>query len=273
MYAKDSWYLLNHIEHEYKYPGNYGAKGEKRKKKKKPTPEQVLKQNQYNKEVRYRRLLRNNFYPGDFWVTLKYKRGGRKSLEALKKDKKKFLDILRAEYRERGQPLKWIGRLEIGKRGGLHVHMVINRLAGIPDTDILIRDAWSRATEGGSIDYTTLRESGGYEELAKYIVKQAGEEIEGQMKLFSKKDQKQLTTVSSSRNLDRPQPVRKLYRHWTMRRILQDGPEPTPGYYIDDESIVTGRNPFTGLSYYKYTEIRIRPIDRREVCGREGLKS
>ena len=31
MYAKDSWYLINHIEHEYKYQGRYGAKGEKEK--------------------------------------------------------------------------------------------------------------------------------------------------------------------------------------------------------------------------------------------------
>ena len=39
-----------YIEHEIKYNGRYGAKGEKRAPRKKATPEQIQKQNQYNKE-------------------------------------------------------------------------------------------------------------------------------------------------------------------------------------------------------------------------------
>ncbi len=267
MYVKDSWYLINHIEHEFKYPGNYGAKGEKRKKKMKPTPEQIKKQNQYNREVKYRRLLRLNFFPGDFWVTLKYKRGIRRNLDALKADKKKFLENLRKAYRKLGHVLKWIGRMEVGKRGGLHMHFVINRLPGEVHTDLLIRDAWQQVTDAGSIDYTTIREQGGYEDLAKYIVKQADAETEGQMELFPEEDRKKLLSVSCSRNLDRPQAVRREYRHWTMHRILEQGPKPTPGYYIDEESIIAGVNPFTGLSYFKYTEIRIQPVGRETWKG------
>ena len=268
MYVKDSWYLGNYIEHELKYPGNYGAKGEKRKKKTKPTPEQIRRQNQYNREVKYRRLLRFNFFPGDFWVTLKYRKGTRKTLEELGKDRDKFLRILRGKFRKLGRELKWIGRIEIGKRGGLHMHFVINRIPGEAHTDLVIRDAWRRVTEAGSIDYTTIREQGGCEGLAKYITKQAEEQVVGQLELFPEENRKQLLSVSCSRNLDRPQPVRKEYRHWTMRRILQDGPRPTPGYYIDEDSIVKGVNPFTGLSYYKYTEIRICPVDCREARGK-----
>lgn len=264
MYAKDSWYLLNHVEHEFKYPGNYGARGEKRKKKSKPTPEQIRKQNQYNREVKYRRLLRANFLPGDFWVTLKYRRGTRKTPEQLAADKKKFLDYLRKEYKACGEILKWVCRMEIGKRGGLHIHFVINRLSGQTDTDLLIRKAWRRVTESGSIDYTTIREEGGCENLAGYLVKQVSEEIEGQLELFEMKEQKKLLSVSSSRNLIRPVPVRKKYAHWTMRRILKEGPKPTPGYYIDPDSIIQGVNRFTGLSYYKYTEVRIQPLDFRD---------
>lgn len=273
MYAKDSYYLINHIEHEYKYPGRYGAKGEKRKKKKKPTSEQVVKQNQYNREVRCRRLLRNNFYPGDYWVTLKYKSGTRKCMEDFLKDIRKFLRRMRREYKARGEILKFIYRLEIGKRGGLHAHIVINRLGGQAYTDLIIRDIWQSVTQGGSVDYTTIREQGGGRELAAYITKQAGEEIEGQMHLFSKKDQKRLIRISSSRNLDRAAPVRKIYHHWTMKKILENGPKPAPGYYIDKDSIRTGINRFTGHSYYKYTEVRINQIDcrcRRELRGNDG---
>lgn len=263
MYAKDSWYLINHIEHEYKYPGRYGAKGEKRKKKKKPTPEQVAKQNQYNREVRCRRLIRNNFYPGDYWVTLKYKSGARKGMEDFLKDIRKFIRGMRREYKKRGEPLKFIYRLEIGKRGGLHAHIIINRLPGKACTDLIIRDAWQKVTPDGSVDYTTIREQGGGKDLAAYITKQAGEEIAGQMHLFSKKDQKRLVRISSSRNLDRAEPVRKVYRHWTMKKILENGPEPTPGYYIDEDSIRAGINRFTGFTYYKYTEVRIDQLDCR----------
>ena len=104
---------------------------------------------------------------------------------------------------------------------------------GQTDTDLLIRKAWRRVTESGSIDYTTIREEGGCENLAGYLVKQVSEEIEGQLELFEMKEQKKLLSVSSSRNLIRPVPVRKKYAHWTMRRILKEGPKPTPGYYID----------------------------------------
>lgn len=272
MYAKDSWYLINHIEHEYKYPGKYGAKGEKRRKKKKPTPEQVAKQNQYNREVRCRRLLRNNFYPGDYWVTLKYRSGARKCMEDFLKDIRKFIRGMRREYKTRGEPLKFIYRLEIGRRGGLHAHIVINRLPGDAYTDLVIRDAWRKVTPDGSVDYTTIREQGGGKDLAAYITKQAGEEIAGQMKLFTQKDQKRLIRISSSRNLDRAEPMRKVYCHWTMKKILENGPKPTPGYYIDKDSIRAGVNRFTGFSYYKYTEVRIDQIDcrRRNQGGGHG---
>lgn len=268
MYAVESYRLINHIEYEYKYQGRYGARGEKRKKRKKPTPEQVARQNQYNREVKCRRLIRNNFYPGDYWVTLKYKKGARKCMEEFLKDIQKFHRGMRREYKKRREPYKWICRLEIGKRGGLHAHLVINRLPGDAQTDLIIRDVWKKVTPGGSVDYTTIREQGGGKDLAAYIVKQAGEEIEGQMHLFCKKDQKKFTRISSSRNLDRAVPVRKIYRHWTMKKILEEGPKPTPGYYIDKESIVAGINRFTGFSYFKYTEVRIRQIDcRRQDPG------
>ena len=147
------------------------------------------------------------------------------------------------------------------------MHFVINRLPGEVHTDLLIRDAWQQVTDAGSIDYTTIREQGGYEELAKYLVKQADAETEGQMELFPEEERKQLLSVSCSRNLDRPQAARREYRHWTMRRILEQGPKPTPGYYIDKESIIAGVNPFTGLSYFKYTEIRIQPVGRETWKG------
>ncbi len=43
MYWKDTYEFLNSNDIEYKWEGKYGAKGEKRQKKKKATPEQTQK--------------------------------------------------------------------------------------------------------------------------------------------------------------------------------------------------------------------------------------
>ena len=51
-YWHDIYRFDNSIEHELKFAGKWGAKGEKRQKKKKLTPEQVAKNNQRAKETR-----------------------------------------------------------------------------------------------------------------------------------------------------------------------------------------------------------------------------
>ena len=85
-YWKDFYTFLNSIEYEFKWAGNYGAKGEKRAPKEKPTPEQIRLQNQKNREIRMRRILKANFAEEDLWVTLKYPKGTRKALWELIKD-------------------------------------------------------------------------------------------------------------------------------------------------------------------------------------------
>ena len=44
-YSKKIYRFKDSNEYEYTYAGKYGAKGEKRAKKKKPTREQIQKQN------------------------------------------------------------------------------------------------------------------------------------------------------------------------------------------------------------------------------------
>ena len=262
-YWIDTWPSPYTLEHEIKHAGKYGAKGEKRGKRKKPTPEQIRKQNQRNKEKTVARILRANFEEGDLWCTLKYPKGTRKPIEEVVKDLTNFLGSMRYQYRKRGQPFRWIYRVEIGKRGGIHIHIVIGRIRGEPDTDKLIQEKW----KAGRVNFQNLQGEETYGDLAGYITKPPPEEMEGQLSLFSEQDQKKLCTYSCSRNLIRPKPVRKEYKHWTMRRILEDGPKPTPGYYIDKNSIVAGINPYTGMSYYHYMEYRIRKEERGSPGG------
>lgn len=262
-YWLDFYRFLNSIEYEYKWAGNYGAKGEKRAPKKKATPEQVKKQNQKNRENYMRRLIKANFDPDDLWVTLKYPKGTRKPIEQILKDMTNFHGAMRRHRKKNMQPYKWICRIEIGRQGGIHIHMVINRVRGEP-TDRLIRDKWKKY---GKLHFESLYEEGGYQALAEYIVKPPPEEMEGQLALFPPEERKQLTKYSCSRNLIRPKPERKHYSRWTVKRLIEEGPKPTPGYYIEKDSIVTGINRYTGMSYLRYTEIRIDPISRQEKGG------
>lgn len=265
-YWKDTWTFPTSIEYEFKFAGNYGAKGEKREKKKKATPEQIKKQNQLNREKRMRRLIEANFDPGDLWNTLKYPKGTRKPLKEVKKDMRKFLSDLRKEYKVRGKPLRFVCRLHIGKQGGIHVHILVNRIRG-QDTDIIIQKAWSH----GQVNYQSINDFGGYKKLANYIVKELAEEEEQQLSLFEQSERKEFLRYSTSRNLIRPMPERKNYRRWTLRKLIDEGPKPTPGFYIEKDSLHFGVNPYTGMSYLHYRECRIKsPEEKWKGGSRRG---
>lgn len=105
-YSKKVYRFANSNEYEYSGLYNYGAKGEKRDKKKKATPEQVAKQNQINRENKVRRLLKANFVPGDWWLTLKYPAGTRKELKEVLEDLRKFIRNVRTTYKRRGHPFQ-----------------------------------------------------------------------------------------------------------------------------------------------------------------------
>lgn len=264
-YWRDKYEFKYSIEYEYKFKGNYGAKGEKRAKRKKVTPEQVAKQNQINRENKMRRLIKANFSPGDPWACLKYPKGTRLPVEIVKEHLKGFLKNMRTEYKKAGILLKFIYRMEIGREGGIHIHILTNRLPE-ENTDILMAELWKKH---GHVNFTPIYETGGYKDLAEYIVKKPDEEEYKQMSLFSVEEQKQLIKVSTSRNLIRPVPERKEYRRWTVRRLIEEGPKATPGFYIDKNSIVYGTNPYTGMSYYRYTENKIER-DRRMFAAEGG---
>lgn len=249
-YIKKIYEFWNSNEIEINYKGKYGAKGEKRAPKRKPTKEEIKKNNQTNRENKVRRLLKANFRARDWWCTLKYPKGTRKSAEEVKDDFGKFVDSMRGKYKRRGSKFKFIYRIEIGERGGIHIHVVINR---IKDSDLLISSSWKH----GTVNFQHIREWGGMKNLAEYIVKRPNEEVCKQLSMFPEEDRKTFVTYNTSRNLVRPKPERKIYERKTLRKEIEQGPTPTKGYYIDKNSIVFGVNPYTGMSYLHYTEFKI----------------
>ena len=216
---------------------------EKRGKRKKATPEQVKKQNEYNRQKQLRRVIKENFTTNDYWITLTYQRGHVLELEEAVKHRQKFLRIVRQEYAIRGHTLKWIGRTERGKRGAVHHHLILNRIA---DTDIIVSVAWKKIKESGRAKMELLYEKGQFKDLAAYITKADDVDENG--------DSVTRSNYSRSRNLVIPEPE---IRRTSLKKILFE-PEPAPGYYIDKDSICQGINIVTGREYLHYIEIRIK---------------
>lgn len=215
----------------------------KREKRKKATPEQVRRQNEYNRQKQLRRLIKENFGENDYWITLTYQRGSILELEDALKDRQKFLRLVRKEYSKRGHVLKWVGRTERGRRGAVHHHIILNR---IPETDLIISAVWKKIKGAGRARQELLYEKGQYKELAAYITK--ADDVDEQGNPVTR------SHCSRSRNLIIPEPE---IRRTSLKKILLE-PEPSPDHYIDKDSICQGINPITGREYLHYIEIRIK---------------
>ena len=249
-------------EFEYVWAGNYGAKGEHRAEKRKKTPKEIEYQNRWNKRKYIRRLIKLNFEDG-IYVTLTYGKGQRKNMKGVKQDFKNFRDRMRRAYRKQGVDFKYIFCIEIGSRGGIHIHMILNRTPGKPETDKLIGEQWTY----GHPYMTPLYQEGDYEQLACYMAKvpqeETGEDKKGRIARMEEITDDNYDYGTSRGNLIKPVPEEKEYERRTVKKLIQEGPTPTLGYYIDKSSIRTGINRFTGMSYMYYTEHLIKK-KRRE---------
>ncbi len=267
MQTRKEYIGINSIETVITHPGKYGAKGEKRAKRKKATSEQIKRQNQINRENYVRRLINKNFYPNDLWVTLKYPKGTRKPYYVVKKDFDNFIKRLRREYGKRCEELKYIYRIEIGSQGGIHIHLLLNRIEA---ADLLVQKQW-----GNLLNFTPLYSDGDFKKLASYLTKPVVEEVTDeaykQLELFehvNDEDIKKMAKYNPSRNLVKPEPVTKEYKRKTVKKIVDEGPVARPGYYIEKDSVYIGINQYTGMSYICYTEIRLQ-TQYREIKKRE----
>lgn len=236
-YKKETYRFPNAIEVYEHLDGRYGARGEPRAKRKRPTPEQIRKRNQWNKERRARHKLRAWFHPNDYLVTLTYRKEDRpEGMDQAKKELAAFLRKVRKGYKKTGQELRYLRNIEAGTKGAWHVHLVINR---IPDADLILKASWPH----GGIDFRLLYERGEFAELAAYITKTP--DTDPRLREAS---------YNSSRNLPIPDPEVKYLALWRKK------PKEKSGWYIDKESYHEGTNPVTGCKYRYYTLI---PIHRR----------
>ena len=241
MYVVNEWHLGKIIQVEKHYPGNYGAPGMPRQKKRKRTPEDIARQNRTNKEKKIQRIILANFKEGDWHLILKYRPGQRpEEYEKAKKQLKKFIQDMRKAYKAAGIPFKYIAVTERGKKGqALHHHLVIEDIqTNNLNTVKLVKKLWN-----GTEAFIDLYEDGDYQKLAEYIVKKETKEESG------------WATYTRSRNLITPVPKKKIIKR---KRWAMD-PKPKKGYYIVKDSIVNGFNPVTDYPYQHYTMRLIEP--------------
>lgn len=236
-YGKNTYRYPNAIEVEEYHSGRYGAPGQQRQKKEKPTPESVKKVNQRNKEKLCRRKMRKYFRKKDLYVTLTYEPLLRPpDMETAKKHFKKFIDQLRKYYRKAGIPFRWIRNIENGTRNAWHIHILLKR---IPDADLVIAEAW----EHGTVDIRPCYKKAEFRELAAYLTKSP--ETEKRLKAAS---------YSTSRNMPLPKPEKTVITRW---ETFGEGVRVPKGFCLDKGSYHEGINPVTGYKYREYTLLRI----------------
>jgi len=247
MYDINYCKIHDKIEYEKHYTARYGAPGMPRKEKRNKTPEEMAKQNHWRKCRDLRRLIELNFEPGDWHVTLTCRKEARPSKEEAVKLIRHFRDKLRGAYKKQGWDLKYIITCEIGERGAVHWHMIVNAMHNdCTSTAKLIRELW----EWGRSYFVPLDDNRDYKQLAEYIVKETTKRIEQEQTI-------EKLSYMASRNLKRP-----IVRTKKSRAKKWSNPPRVPkGYEL--VSLYNGINKFTGLPYQHYT------IRRREGSGKD----
>ncbi len=246
-YLRKTYRYRNETEIEEYHSGRYGAPGQERAKKAKPTPEQVERVNRRNREKLTRRRLRKYFMENDLWVTLTYAVPERPAdMKTAQKHFGDFRSKVAKAYRKAGVALRWIRNIENGTRNAWHIHLVLPR---IPDTDLVVADAWPH----GTVDLRPCRKTGDFRKLAAYLTKTPA--TEPRLKEAS---------WSSSRNMPLPEPEKKVVSRW---ETWGDVRVPK-GFYLDKESYHEGINPVTGYKYREYTLVRTVKKEEKHVGGK-----
>ncbi len=240
------YFFADVIEVEEYHDGRYGAPGRERKKKRKATPEDMERVNQYNKEKKARHRLREYFKQDDWFMTLTYRKECRpKNMAEVQKHYKNFYTKVRKEYRKEKYELFWIRNIENTTKNNWHIHVVINNIPGVNVIEIFNR-VWPH---GRIYDPKPLYKRGEFADLATYITKdeKTTREVIGEV-LDHKVTE---ASYSTSRNMPLKPPKTRKLKRWPKEV------KPRKGYYIDKRSYFEGINPVTGYKYRHYTLIRI----------------
>lgn len=250
MYVRRELKYGNRIEIRKYHTCKYQGTGERRKKKEKPTPEQVKKNNEKQAVKKLFRLMVNNFTADDHHVVLNYANETRPDATGARKVIDKFLRKMRTWYKKQGLEFKWIMATEY-KSKNIHHHIVLNGADGVARA---IQKIW-REVGGGGCHFTPLYEDQDFEGLVEYFVKET-------KKTFAEDDNPFRQRAQHSRNLKKPVEKKRVLKsaEWakdpSVPKALQE-----EGYTMDKDSVTNGFD-FFGFEFQEYVLIRYREARR-----------
>lgn len=253
-YERRMWNLGRVKEVEERHTWTWHPPG-KRRKKEKPTPEAVRKNNQRVAARKRRMQLEMYFDENDAYMTLTYPKDGRPAdMKECQKDWKDLVDILRRVFRRNGGVLRWIRNIELGSKGAWHIHAVIKELpAGSIGMDgkpvhiaKLVQMIWQKQLKHGRVDAQYLQND--VEALAEYITKTPES---------SRDTGHQITenNCSASRNMPLPEPEIRTYSRW--KTFVDRDIKVPKGWALDKSSVRDSINPFTGYPRREYRLIKL----------------
>ena len=240
-FKRKKYRLTNSIEVIECHTARYGAPGQPRQKKEKPTKEAVRKNNQRRKERRCSRMVDKYFNEDDYILDLTYRKENRPAdMKECVDHLQKFFRKLKREYGKRFYELFWIRNIEVGPRGAWHVHVVMNRIDG---ADYLIKDLLK---EHGGVYfqfYQDTKDRG--EDIGAYIAKS---EVSAPDKIVE-------SAWSHSRNIEEVEPEETVISGQSMN----DKPRTPKGYYLDKNSYHDYVNA-EGYRVREYTFRKLKPV-------------
>lgn len=247
MYFENKIFSGQVLEIEKTCSFKYKGKNTKRGPKMDKTPENMRKVNRRNAAKKLSRVINANFVENDLHMVWTYDPAKRAESPAEARcDMQKALRKLKAAYKKAGLELKYVAVTEYGKRS-MHHHLVIN--AGLAVA--AVQKIWGL----GKIHVTLLDDSGDYERLAQYLLKQSDKTFNDPEKsVWSKR-------WCASRNLARPIEKKRAVKADSWR----ERPVAPVGYYLITDSIREGVSDLTGWPFQYYKCIKIQ--ENKNKCG------
>ena len=230
------------IIREYDIPSCGKRLGEPRAPKENPSPLSKVRANYRAAWRKLTALMNENCRDGDYHLVFTYCEGNRPTdPQKAKRDfQQKTIPQIKKLYASLGVEFSYyFYRLEVGKRGGIHHHMVV---PAFPTH--LLRKIWT--PDFGNI-HTTALYTGEYSALAAYFLK--SENPDDPIHYNPMPGRK----WSMSKGIKRPQPPKKkeLVGSW-----ISKDPFIPKGYILQPDSYYIGENPYTGKPYRCYVVYR-----------------
>lgn len=244
MYIKKTWKAGRTVEVKKTYSARFGKKLA-RSENLLDTSKAAEKVNRDNAIANLRRILNENFKPGDWHAIFTYPQTVPPDEEEAREDRRRFLRLLKAVYAEQRVELKAVAVTEWTHKR-IHHHLVLPNLPDMKPVKALWKSLLSakyytdEERRNGEplhlrFPWSPLDDSGQYGELAEYLVK----ETDKSRKLRGKYCRR----YSCTKNIVRPQPKVEIISAAEWR----DEPPQRKDYYIDRDASFSGISEYTGL--------------------------